>query len=653
MKAIRCATIIAIGIFFIIGISAHPVSAEEMTVVSRGESFTLTATLLTNGTSGIPLSNQVVYFFDQSYDELMLSAITDGDGIASIVYSFDNNHPLGLTLVNITFTGNESLSLAPTCQWLTLMVTSSTTINITTSEAEYAPNDHMNFSAFLTDDLGTPINNAELSIFSDSELITSELTNATGHILFDIILDLANFGLGEHTIDVVYSGDQIRFYRGATISFQIEINQLSTAIKLDTTSNNTILLNQTWTASIQLLTGEIPLNHSPIDVLLDGLYLSTISTDVLGCTEINILINKTFEIGEHIFLFEYLGSNRYESSTIDVIIYVGSPIYLNVTPLNSAEIGSVLLLRINICDLYSRPLPYAHILVSDSLSNNTITTTISNASTIEVLYPIQGERGTRTLFVHVMNGALLTNNTDSIVIDVFSRPIIEIISSNILGYAYPSQTIILSILVQDYRGNLSNRFLVYYFSGFSQEFSVTTGINGMATIEVICPDTEGDYLLQVLYEGSLSEYELPCNQVFTFSVSQRIPVAISLEKYEIIAPLSTIRVTLRLQSLNGTYPKDVVVNYQWLSVDSSISSTLNGYIDIRLSIPSNSGVHSLVYEVAPTNGILSHSGIIYIIITSTDANASEGIGLFGIIIGFAISVGIFVIPLVKRQLIVQ
>ncbi|MDF1537365.1 MAG: hypothetical protein P1Q69_00455 [Candidatus Thorarchaeota archaeon] len=653
MKTIRCVTILTIGLIFLIGINAHPVFAEEMTVVSRGELFTLTATLFSNGTSGTLLPNQVVYFFDQSYDELMSSAITDGDGVASIDYSFDHSHPLGPTLINITFIGNESIALAPSCQWLTLMVTSLTTISITASNAEYAPNDHLKFSSILYDDSGNPVNNAELSILSDSEFITSDLTNTTGHVIFDVILDFTNFSLGQHTIDVVYGGDQSRFYRGSTISFQITIDQLSTTIELNDITNNLIMLNQTWTASIQLLTEESSLAYSPIDLHLDGTYLYTLNTDALGSAEIRLHINQTFEIGEHVLVFEYPGSYRYLSSATDVIINVGSPIYLNMTPLNLAEIGGFLKLRITAYDLYSRPLSHGAVQVSDNLSSSNVTATISNTPTIEVLFPVQGEIGIRTFKAQITNGVLLTNNTNFLIIDIFSRPHIEISDTNILGYAYPSQTWVLSVHLHDYRGNLSNRFLEYYFSGVSQRLTAITGIDGMITIEVICPDLEGDYFLHVTYEGNTSEYELPCNQTLAFTVSQKIPIVVSLEKYEIITPLNTIEVTLRLQSLNGTYPKDVVVIYQWLSIDSSKSSGLDGYLDIQLPIPSNSGVHSLMYEIAPTNGILSHSGIIYIIITSTDANASEGIGLYGIIIGFVGSVCIFSIPLVRRRLIVH
>ena len=106
MESMRYLLLIAMGVILIAGIGITPTSAAETPVVSRGESFTLSATLLTNGTSGNPLSNQEVFFFDQTYNELMGIAVTDTEGQASIDYAFQSSHPLGLTIVNITFRGN-------------------------------------------------------------------------------------------------------------------------------------------------------------------------------------------------------------------------------------------------------------------------------------------------------------------------------------------------------------------------------------------------------------------------------------------------------------------------------------------------------------------------------------------------------------------
>lgn len=653
MRTVKFALILAIGLLVLIGMNSHPVSAEEVTVISRGELVTINATLLTNGTFGMPLINQVVYFFDQSYNELIASALTDEQGIASINHRFDESHPLGFTLLNITFVGNESLSLAPSCQWLTVMIVSPTSINITLPKTDYAPNDYLEISGILIDDLENPIENAEISVFRDSEFITSGITNDTGHIEIDIFIDSSRFDLGSHEIEIVYSGNQTVFYRGATTSFQIAIDKLSTNLIVDSTSVSPVMLNQTWNASLQLVTEDNNLSYNHVNFLLDGTFFMTIYTDIQGNAEVQIQLNQSFQIGEHIITFEYPGNNRYESCTKDMTILVGSPIHLNVTPLNFAEIGKSVSLEVSVCDLYYRPLPFAYVLISDSLSNNNVTTTISQISVIEVDYLVQGVIGTRTLYVRIINEELLTNNEAILEIDIYSRPSIEIIKSNIFGYAYPSQTLFLSVLVKDYRGNLSDRTLVYYIQSYSHNSSVITGINGMSTIEVTCPQTEGNYLLSINFEGHLSEFELPCNQLFAFTVSHRIPVALLLENYEIIGPLNTIQATLRLQSLNGTYPKDVTVNFLWQSVESSKSSSSEGYIKLQLPIPSNSGIHSLVYEVVPTNGILSHTGVIYIIITSTDANASEGIGFYGILIGFTGSMCIFTLPFVRRRLLIK
>jgi hypothetical protein len=65
-----------------------------------------------------------------------------------------------------------------------------------------------------------------------------------------------------------------------------------------------------------------------------------------------------------------------------------------------------------------------------------------------------------------------------------------------------------------------------------------------------------------------------------------------------------------------------------------------------------SGIHSLHYEIEPIGGIQACSGIIYIITTSEDANASEGVGLYGLILGFTSSIGLSMAAVIRRRLII-
>ena len=162
MGSIRFVVIVALVTILCISMTTHSVAAEEFPVISRGESVNITATLLTNGTSGEPLPNQAVFFFDETTNNLMASTKTDSNGIASLDYSFPMNHPLGNTLINVTFRGNTSLALAPTCQWFILTITSVTNIEVSTQKTEFAPNDNLEFSVCLTDDAENPVESAKI-----------------------------------------------------------------------------------------------------------------------------------------------------------------------------------------------------------------------------------------------------------------------------------------------------------------------------------------------------------------------------------------------------------------------------------------------------------------------------------------------------------
>ena len=95
--------------------SGHVSAYNEVQVV-RGKAIAITSILVQNGSHGDYVPNQRIVFFDQTYNTQLGSDMTDANGVASISWNIPINHPLGPTIINATFFGNESLSLAPSCQ---------------------------------------------------------------------------------------------------------------------------------------------------------------------------------------------------------------------------------------------------------------------------------------------------------------------------------------------------------------------------------------------------------------------------------------------------------------------------------------------------------------------------------------------------------
>lgn len=651
MRTIRDAMILAIGVFFLFAIATNQVCAEGIPVVSRGETFQLSVLLLENVTYGNPLPNQIVYFYDQTNNNLLTSAITDNNGFASINHAFSIDYPLGYTLVNITYKGNESLSLAPSCQWITLLITSFTSISVDFEENQYAPGDTLNLQVSLLDDQGYPVRNAILSALYNSVPISSGITNTTGHANFQIVLSPEIFALGTHIIELVYGGNSTSFLRGSSTSFEIDIRKVQTSIILTENLSNLIMLNQTFRTSIGLVGNGRTLADSTLEILLDGHYLDTINTNSTGHALIDIFLGENVDIGNHIITLEYSGTLKYEPSYMNLEIQIGTAVSIHVTTENLAIIDTNLKFKITTLDIFLRPLPFATISISDPTTNTTISSTIDNQSSIDITLPITGPRGPRIFFVNVTYGVLLRNNTILHTLDIWTKPRIEIIDTNILGYASISQNLVLSARLRDYRGALPNRVLNVLPFNIPSLLPIVTDSEGKVAIQLESPSIEGQYYIIITSEGNVSDYEQPCQTEFSFIVSSEVPIQISLHQYTIIVPLNVINVQLRIQALNGSYLHGIRLAYRWMASGGISSTNIAGIADIALPIPSNPGIHELQYNVSSDGGIKPSLGVVHIIITLDEANSTEGIGIYGLIAGFSGSIGVAAIPLVRRRFV--
>ena len=132
-------------------------SAEEETIVHRGDNVIITACLFQNGTYGDPVQYQIVEFFAESSDDFIGLARTDINGYASIVWDVPNDYPLGSMIMNVTFRGNQSLALLPAYQQISMLVFSSTEIALEVQDYSLAPLDDLCFVVTLVNDLQEPL----------------------------------------------------------------------------------------------------------------------------------------------------------------------------------------------------------------------------------------------------------------------------------------------------------------------------------------------------------------------------------------------------------------------------------------------------------------------------------------------------------------
>ena len=157
--------------------SSDIVTADDEIQIVRGSTITITVTILQNGSYGNPVQNQRIYFFDQTENILLGFAVSNQDGIGSLDWKIPFSHTLGLVTINATFYGNESLSLSSSYQQVSLLVLSQTSLEVDRIPEKLAPGDLLSLDVHLMDDSNTSIPNATLTVFKDTTLVATGITN--------------------------------------------------------------------------------------------------------------------------------------------------------------------------------------------------------------------------------------------------------------------------------------------------------------------------------------------------------------------------------------------------------------------------------------------------------------------------------------------
>jgi hypothetical protein len=318
----------------------------------------------------------------------------------------------------------------------------------------------------------------------------------------------------------------------------------------------------------------------------------------------------------------------------------------------SAEIGSTVEIEITASDLLGRIIPNSLISISDTTSNQifTISSSLTEITTI-FHYELQGSTGIHILNIEIMNNPFITNNKSSKTFTVWSSPQISLIDCNVEHYASPNQEIVFEIQMNSWAGNCSFRILQLLIDNEIQ-YTKATDTNGQATLSFLVPYIENHYNISIFYSGNNTLYESPAKFDYSLQVTRLIPTRLELDFHEIISPIRQLSVHLTVRGFNGSTPKGVQVNFIWLESNISVESTDGGIIILHLRIPSVSGNYILYYESEASSSVLSASGSFLIEITTFDVMSLEGVGIAGLLIAIAASVGISTVPILRRKYLV-
>ena len=644
--------IVLIALLSLTTFSTESVTAEGEIVVIRGDTIAITVTLLQNGSYGNPVPDQRIFFFDQTSNTQLGSDKTDTNGIASISWDIPLNHDLGSTTINATYFGNESLSLAPSYQWTILTVLSSTNIEINQVPDLLAPGDILSFTVHLTDDSDNSISNEALTVFKDSTPLAISTTNSSGEIHFEIECNSSWITLGDNDIRVVHEQDLVSFFDTSEFTFTVEISKIPTSINPQGFYPNEVTLNEFVDLYVELSETNTSMANEPLEVFLDTLPLLFITSNSSGIAHLHVNIDERFTLGSHTLRIHYNGTERYSESYFETSFDVTSPAQIIIRVPESAEIGENVEIEITISDLLGRVIPNSLISIFDATSDQRFTMSSSPTETITIFhFELQGPPGIHILDIEITENSFITNTSSSNTFTAWSSPEISLVNCNIEHYASPSQEVVFEIQMNDWAGNCSFKPLQLLIDN-ELRFTVITDTSGQATLSFSVPHIEDQYNISVVYNGNNTLFESTTKFEYSLQVTRLMPIRLELDFYEILTPLRELSVHLTVRCLNGSTPRGVQVNFDWMDKNIDVESIEGGRITLHLRVPVTSGNYVLYYESETSNSIISISGSFLIDITTSDVMSLEGVGIAGLAIALIASVGITAVPIIRRKYLV-
>lgn len=653
MAALRLLTILtlAISVIMIFGNGASVVHAETPPIF-RGDSITISAVLLENVTYGNPIQNQKMEFYDQTNDVFLGTALTDENGVASIRWDIPLSQPLGETIINSTFRGNESLFLDPSVQLIRITIFSRTEILIQSDSTTLAPGDNCSIRARLVDDMGNGISNICISAFVNDLYVFSTFTNSSGYFEFEIKYDSSLFNLGVNFVKVatVDSSQSFYFYSFKTII--VEYHKLRVALSEFVPANMNINLNDSMSLILYAQSDGSPLNGVGLDVFIDDMYMGTWITDGGGLANISLIVDGSVDIGKHTIGILFLGNYRYEKARLEIKINVYSISIIEAVFPEKLVTRSYSSFYLAIHDAFGRPYNNITIGVTDSVSNYTCWIKARSTDEVQVPYIPVGPRGPRMLTITIINQPFIINKTWNITIDVWAKPSINIVTQSIYGYAMPMQAITITCRLEDNMRVLENVVILLSNRDGSFYQSVFTNESGYATIEWRAQSQVGLDYMDIIFQGDNSSYYLSNRLRYEYQVSRQIPMGIIMKSCNPIIPLRIITVCLQVVAHNGSRISGLSIDYYWLELKGHATSGKSGTIYFDISMPSSNGTFLLYYKTQYLEGLAPSNGTFSIIIDYAQAQAAEGIGINGLFASCITLVISSIVPFLRRRYLI-
>ncbi|NWF94703.1 MAG: hypothetical protein HXY34_01025 [Candidatus Thorarchaeota archaeon] len=634
-------------VLFMLGGGVDGVAADEELVVVRGEDVILAAYLLQNGTYGNPVPDQRVEFFDETTNEYLGFGITDNEGRASILWTPASNHPLGFTVINATFRGNESLALWPSCMQSTFLLFARTTVHSNIQTSALAPSDDIVLTVTLLDDSGTPIIGGLVQVYGNDMMLAQGVTNSTGYIGFRIPCLDNWYTLGDNEIRIVYPGNASLFLMGAEDSLTVTIQRLETSLVIASELRTHVLLNESVNVHAKLQ-GAPP---SAIGVFLDGIRILETSSNSSGDVLFVLTIDRQFTLGSHTLSLQYLGNERFSGCSISLELSVFGNARTNVSISERLVLGENSSFIISVTDDFNRGLPGLPFTVLDLASGFSSSGVLGPTSTGEAVVYVYGLVGPRGFLITLSNPYLF-NSTVHVYTEVWIQPFLVFLNSSIISIASPNQPVTVCLRLSSSSGFLVGRQVAYGLEAQNTSVCSTDG-QGVVRFTITAPKTDGVYSILASYELNPHAYELGCTYSFSLPVQRLMPVLLELESYSVVAPLQEVRAKLMARALNGTILSGLEVIFEWLSTQFTSSTDNEGVVTLFLPVPAKPGECILLYSIEESSCLSRSTGYVVLAFTPDQLMSAQGLGVSVFTFGILFSVLIALLPSIARRSLVE
>ena len=278
-----------------------------ITLIGGGGDVDREGLLVINGTLfdivDNPLANETLeVWFDQTH---LTNVTTDSEGNFQIYFPVPADSPLGQQMMEVRFTG--STFYLPSIANTTWNVYSAVNVDIVVP-SEIAINDVLTIQGNVRDNLpdGTLFNHS-LEVRFNGTLIGTAYSDENG--VWTIEWQIPdNIGLGSHPIEV-YAPPQ-GWYREGTANATIWVAHHA-QILLTSEDNGEATRGTFWNVSGRLYDSDaigLPgISGRSVDILLDGVFVDTVTTDAIGEFELLIPVSMVSARGEHTLSAHYSG----------------------------------------------------------------------------------------------------------------------------------------------------------------------------------------------------------------------------------------------------------------------------------------------------------------------------------------------------------